>query len=349
MAHPGYPWSFPRDHWQHPDFRTEWWYFTGILEEASDSSKRFGYQFTLFRVGLSPDPPGLDSIWATRQLLMGHAAIGDFESGAHRFTDLLYREIPLLSGFGAYPDPRIAWSRAPAGTSGEWDLAWNGEAFDFKMKDDERGVGVDLSTHPLKKLVLEGPGGFSRKGSDEGAASLYYSFTRLATSGTLTLGGRTLQVKGESWMDREFGSSQLQGDQVGWDWLGLRLKDGRDVMLYVMRNRRGAAVFRKATLVTAAGDPRYLPDAAWSLRATATWKSPHTGILYPSVWALEIPGEGLKLEIHPLLQDQENIGRRSARLRYWEGAVRVQDPGGREVGEGYVELTGYGENNRPPI
>src|SRR5207249_1467051 len=193
-AAPGYPWSFPRDHWAHPAFRTEWWYFTGSLEDSKNPARRYGYQFTLFRVGLLPEAPPVDSRWTARQLLMGHAAVGDFQSGRHTFSDLLYREIPLLAGFGVYPDPLLDWSRAPAGTEGRWELQWNGEAFDFRMRDDERGIAFDLATHPLKPLVFQGPGGYSMKGEPDSAASLYYSLTRLKTSGVLTLEVRTLTV-----------------------------------------------------------------------------------------------------------------------------------------------------------
>jgi len=346
---PGYAWTFPNDHWAHPDFRTEWWYFTGILEDVANPSQRFGYQFTLFRIGLLPDPPDLNSRWAARQLFMGHAAVGDFASGKHHFSDLLYREIPLLAGFGAYPDSRIAWSLAPAGTEGLWELRWNGEAFDFQMRDDARGMALALSTRPQKPLALQGPGGVSRKGVEETAASFYYSFTRLATTGTLTVGGRALQVKGVSWMDKEFSTSQLQQDQVGWDWFALRLSDGRDLMLYILRRSGGEADFRRGTIVSPAGEARYLADGDWSIRSTGTWASPHTGCRYPSGWELGVPGEGLKLTIVPILQDQENVGQRSAQLHYWEGGVRLFQSPGQPVGEGYVELTGYGENNRPPL
>ena len=347
-AKPGYAWVFPRDHWAHPEFRTEWWYFTGILQDVAGPSQRFGYQFTLFRVGLLPEKPALNSRWATRQLLMGHAAVGDFGSGGHHFSDLLYREIPLLSGFGVYPEARIAWSRAPAGTSGLWELSWNGEGFDFHMRDEARGMAMALSTHPQKPLVFQGPGGVSSKGAAD-AASYYTSFTRLATTGTLTVGGRTLSVQGTSWMDQEFSTSQLRKDQVGWDWFSLRLADGRDLMFYVLRQRDGGAEFRRGTVVSAAGEARYLEAGDWSIRSTGVWSSPHTGCRYPSGWELEVPGEGLKLEIVPMLQDQENVCRRSANLHYWEGAVRILGEGGNPAGEGYVELTGYGENNRPPL
>jgi predicted secreted hydrolase len=346
---PGYAWVFPNDHWAHPEFRTEWWYFTGILEDVANPANRFGYQFTLFRIGLLPDPPELNSQWATRQLFMGHAAVGDFASGKHHFSDLLYRVIPLLAGFGTYPDSRIAWSLAPAGTEGLWELKWNGAAFDFQMRDDARRMALALSTRPQKPLVLQGPGGVSRKGDEEAAASFYYSLTRLATTGTLAVGGRNLKVRGTSWMDKEFSTSQLQQDQVGWDWFALRLSDGRDLMLYVLRRGGGGADFRRATVVSPAGEARYLASGDWSIRSTGTWVSSHTGCPYPSGWELEVPDEGLKLSIEPILQDQENVGRRSAQLHYWEGAVRLFQSPGQTVGEGYVELTGYGENNRPPL
>jgi predicted secreted hydrolase len=344
-AAPGNLWSFPRDHWAHPEFRNEWWYFTGNLQDEADATRRYGYQFTVFRVGLVPEAPPLDSRWSAAQLFMGHAAAGDFSTGRHRFSDVLYRDIPLLCGFGVFPDARLAWSLPPAGTSGAWELRWNGEGFDFRMRDEARRLAFDLSTHPLKPLVLQGPAGYSRKGEQADAASLYYSFTRLETRGTLTLDGRSVRVRGVSWMDREMSTTALGADQEGWDWLGLRLEDGRDLMLYRLRQKGGAGGFQRGTVVDAAGKARYLEPEDWSVRGVETWTSPHTGTVYPARWIVEIPREGLELEVVPLLADQENVARRSANLAYWEGAVRLLSRGAT-VGEGYVELTGYGKHNR---
>jgi len=349
QAGPGYPWSFPRDHWSHPEYRIEWWYLTGTLADSRSPARHFGYQLTFFRIGLLPEERGLDSLWSSGHLLMGHAALGDFSAGRHRFSDLLYRETPLLAGFGRFPDPRLVWSRAPAGTDAIWDLRWNGEGFDFRARDDERRMAFDLTTRPTKPLVFQGPEGASRKGAGDAAASLYYSFTRLRTSGSLTLDGHTTPVQGESWMDREFSTSRLKPDQVGWDWFALRLRDGRDLMLYRLRRKDGETEFRSATLVSPRGEATYLSEDQWSIRATASWKSQATGTVYPSGWQLELPSESLRLTIIPWMQDQENIGRRSADLRYWEGAVLLRGPDGSHVGEGYVELTGYGANNRPPV
>ena len=352
-ARPGFQWSFPEDHWAHPGYAREWWYFTGHLQDVNDPGRRFGYQFTVFRIGLVPPASGSAasgvSSWQSRQLFMGHAAIGDLSQGKHHFSDLLYREMPLLSGFGAPEEPLIAWSRGPAGTPEKWTLRWNGEGFDMEMHDRARGMALTLSTRPGRPLVFQGPGGLSRKGHADQAASLYYSFTRLETMGQLTLNGTTWDVQGTSWMDREFGSSQLAPGQVGWDWMGLQLEDGRDLMLYLLRRADGSVDFSSATLISGAGAALYLEPEQWSLQVLERRTSAATGTEYPSRWRLEIPGQRLAVEIMPVFADQENVAERSANLYYWEGAVQVLDDRKRQVGRGYVELTGYGEGNRPPI
>jgi predicted secreted hydrolase len=346
-ARPDYGWAFPRDHWARPGYRTEWWYLTGHLAAAGDPARRFGYQFTLFRVGVRREPPELASGWAAHNLVMGHAAVTDLEARRHVFSELLYRETALLGGFGRYPDPRLAWSRAPAGTDGEWTLRWNGQAFDVTMADRARGIAYTLATRPLKPLVFQGPNGYSRKGAASTAASQYYSFTRLGTEGTLTLDGRTVAVRGESWMDKEFGSSQLGENQVGWDWFSLQLTDGRELMLYLLRDRAGRTDFGHGTLVSRAGEPRYLGAGEFAVRATRRWTSRASGAEYPAGWIVEVAGAGLRLEVAPELDDQENRSELVRDLAYWEGAVTLRGPDGAPAGRGYVELTGYGTTRRP--
>jgi predicted secreted hydrolase len=279
---------------------------------------------------------------------MGHAAITDVATGRHIFSELLYREVPLLGEFRFHPDPLIAWARGPVGTAEKWTLRWNGVGFDFAMRDDEKGIAFDLSTHPTKPMVLQGPNGYSRK-ADSGVASLYYSFTRLATAGKLRMGDRAWTVRGESWMDKEFGSSQLGEDQVGWDWFSLQLRDGRDLMLYLLRRDDGGIDYRGATLVAPGGSARYLMPEEWQVSVTESWTSPETEATYPARWRVELPAENLRLDVVPVLSDQENRSRLPGGVYYWEGAVAVQDSAGELIGRGYVELTGYGEGNRPPV
>lgn len=345
-ARSDYSWSFPADHWARPGYRLEWWYFTGHLETVNHPQRRFSYQFTFFRIGLLPEPPESRSRWTAGNLILGHAAVGDLLNGGHRFSELLYREIPLLGGFPSFPDPLLAWSRAPAGTDGEWRLSWNGDRFTLSMRDDRQGFSFDLSTRPVKPLVLQGPGGYSRKGDDAG--SQYYSFTRLATEGELSVDGETFRVEGESWMDKEFGSNQLAENQVGWDWFSLQLEDGREVMFYHLRNQAGATDFARGTVVSETGEVRYLKPEEWTIQSTQTWKSPESGTRYPSRWRITLVRENLELEIVPQLATQENRSRILSDLYYWEGAVTILGSSGQRLGQGYVELTGYGTGNLLP-
>lgn len=349
IAVPDYAWSFPRDHWAHEGYRTEWWYFTGHLDSEGPEAGRFGYQFTLFRIGLLPARPPFRSGWAASGVAMGHAAVSDLERREHRFSETVRREVPLLASFGSYPDPEIARVQGPPGTSGEWTLRWNGDGFDLEARDDARRLRLSLSTRPERPAVLQGPNGLSRKGNAPGAASQYYSVTRLATRGTVVLDGREFRVAGESWMDREFGSSQLSEEQVGWDWFALRLDDGRDLMLYALRDRRGEAGVRNGSLVRPGGGVRLLEAADWSVRPLSTWTSGVTGATYPARWRIEIPSEGLALVVVPDFPEQENVARTPRAPFYWEGSVSVLDGAGGRAGRGYVELTGYGERNRPPV
>lgn len=357
-AAPDYAWSFPRDHHAHEDYAVEWWYLTGHLQ--SKDGLEFGYQFTMFRIGLDSDarseeasgaPAGARSdpvsSWRARDLVMGHASITDITNGAHVFSDVIYRASPLLGGFPKPGLERLAWCRGPAGTAADWTIEWNGDGFDFSMEDTRRGIAMDLTTHTEKPQIFHGPGGYSQKNASATSASLYYSFTRLQTAGTITCGGETLSVSGQSWMDKEFSSDQLDPDQVGWDWFSLQLDDGRELMLYVLRDANGNANFARGTFVETDGRTLALDPTGWKIEETARWTSEHTGASYPHRWKLSLPEVGLRVEVKPEWPAQENVSTTLRDLYYWEGAVRVLDARGTRIGQGYVELTGYGSARLP--
>ena len=350
-ASPGHRWSFPADHFAHAGYRNEWWYFTGVLEVEGEPGRRLGYQLTFFRVGILPEAPAFasSSAWAAADAVMAHLAVTDVASGEHLFAEVLWRAAGPLGGFGRPPEGPIAWARAPAGDEGRWSVGLEDGAFVLSARDRRQGLGISLRAVPSRPVALQGPDGLSRKSRQEGYASLYASVTRLATEGTVTLGGRPLRVRGTSWMDHEFGSSQLAPDQVGWDWLALRLVDGRDLMVYALRRADGATSFAYATLVGRDGAVRVLAEDAWSVRARGTWRSAASGATYPSGWDVSVPGEGVTLVVEPEVREAENRSRLVEGLSYWEGPVRALDAQGRPAGEGYVELTGYGERSRPPI
>jgi predicted secreted hydrolase len=318
------PLSFPEDHGPHPDFRTEWWYYTGNLQTAT--GRHFGFQLTFFRVALAPADEARTSAWATRQLYVAHFAVTDTSGG--RFHAVSRASRAALDLAGAQVSPFRVWVEG-------WSAQSEGTATRLRASDGD--VSIDLALAMAKPVVLQGDRGLSQKGPEPGNASLYYSLTRMPTRGVVRVGAETLPVSGEAWMDREWSTSALGAGVVGWDWFALQLGDGRELMAYLLRRRDGTIDPHSAgTLVAADGTARRLDAADLRVDVLAHWTSPASGVRYPSRWMLSVPSVDLSLRIEPRLANQElSVG-----TRYWEGAVSVTGSG---AGHGYVELVGYGE------
>ncbi len=323
---------FPDDHGPHPEFRHEWWYFTGNLRAPGD--RRFGYQLTFFRFALSPAPPDRESRWATNQAYMAHFAVTDVEGRRFRHFERTGRGALGLAG--ATGRPFRVWLDGWSAQGGK------ASTLPIRLRAREGNVSVDLLLEPARPVVLQGDRGLSRKGASPGNASYYYSMTRLSTRGTLRLEEETFSVEGNSWLDREWGTGSLEKGQAGWDWFALQLSDGRDLMFYRLRREDGGTdPFSAGSLVLPDGSSRLLSPGDVRIETLESWKSPISGARYPSRWRLLVPSERLELEVVPRVADQEL----RTTVRYWEGAVGVRgtSPGGQVTGDGYVELTGYGE------
>lgn len=328
------PWvfSFPRDHAAHLRFASEWWYYTGHL--TADDGRKFGYELTFFRLGLRPgDPapgPG-QSKWRGNEVFPVHFAVTDIDGKRFVHDERFVREALGMGRASARElDVRV----------GTW---WLRGTAPFRMHASSSVVGtIDLAQVAEKAPAVNGLDGVSLKAACSTCASHYYSMTRLRTSGTLVYGGRRMAVSGLSWMDHEFGSGQLQADQSGWDWFSIQLDDRREIMEYRLRRKDGRVVPESSgSLVDQRGDVRYLPLSAVSVEALGTWKSPHTGGVYPSGWHLRVPAGHIDVMLVPAVRDQE-LENSVGGVSYWEGAVEVNDAAsGRHVGVGYVELTGY--------
>jgi len=312
---------FPADHGPHPEFRTEWWYYTGNL--STREGRRFGFQLTFFRSAFAPSMPERSSKWATRQAYLAHFTVTDVEGRQFRSFE--------------------RWSRGAlglAGSQGEpfrvWLDDWSAQGDPaMRLRASEEGIALDLTLEPGKPPVLQGERGLSQKSAEPGNASYYYSLTHMPASGTIRLGDNRFPVSGLAWMDREWSTSSLGRDQVGWDWFALQLEDGQDLMLYQLRRKDGSAdSTSNGTLVGPGGESRHLRLADFELEMLERWKSPRSGAVYPAKWRLRIPSADLDLTIEPLLADQEL----DVSFRYWEGAVRIA---GSSRGRGYVEMTGY--------
>lgn len=326
---PGRRLVFPADHGAHPDFRTEWWYATGWLRLPDGSS--LGFQTTFFRVRTGVGE-GSASAFAPRQLILAHAALAD-----PRFGRLRHDERSARVGFG-----RAGFEVGRGGVwVGDWRFAQAGDTYRAEVRAADFAYALDLVSDgpPL----LNGAAGFSAKAADPRHASYYYSRPQLKVSGMVTLEGRSQAVVGRAWLDHEWSSEVMPEGAQGWDWIGVNLDDGGALMAFRMRDGTGRALWSAATLRPAAGAVQTFPPEAVVFEPLRDWRSPRTGIRYPVEWRVRVGARVFALQ--PLFDDQELDSRRSTGAVYWEGAVRALEAG-REVGRGYLEMTGYGERIR---
>ena len=324
---------FPADHASHPEYQTEWWYFTGNL--TAENGRHFGFELTFFRYALAPPTRGeaSASAWRSNQAWLAHFAITDIAAG--RFHTAERRSRQALELAGAKADPLRVWVE-------DWWLASSGGPATFPLRLNARDgqIGLALELSSVQSPVAHGERGLSRKGAATGNASYYYSVPRLETRGTLDIDGERFFVEGLTWMDREWSTSSLEPGIVGWDWFALHLSDGGSLMFYRLRTAEGeSSPFSGGTWVHADGNRVTLNAGDVSLTAREYWHSNATGSRYPISWRFLVRNASLDLELRPYLRGQEL----DLSVRYWEGAIRGegQGPDGRLATEGYLELTGY--------
>ena len=292
---------------------------------------------TFFRVGIDAAPAN-PSRWAIRDLFMTHLAVSDLRGRRYRYAEKLTRGGPGLAG--AATDQYHVWNE-------DWTAALDDRGRHVLRALDPQ-AGIDLVLDPGKPPAINGVGGISQKGAQAGNASHYYSLTRMPTRGTVTVDGERVEVTGHSWMDHEFGTSFLEPEQRGWDWLSIQLSDGRDLMLYQLRRsdgtRGGSRDPRSSgTVVAADGRTTHLANTDFTLTpGRRTFRSAN-GAVYPVEWTLAIPSQQIALQVTTPLDNQELDLGRSTGVAYWEGAIDVTGrSGGQPVsGRGYLEMTGY--------
>ena len=293
---PGRKLVFPRDHGAHPDYRIEWWYITGWLDGPR------GFQITFFRA--RPDEASDNpSQFNPRQILFAHAALSDPKRGR-----LLHDQRAARAGFSlahAELDRTGVWID-------DWRLELEGNRYQAHIA--ARDFELDFTLFATQ-LVLQGEGGFSRKGHRPNEASYYYSRPQLHVVGKLN--GK--EVEGTAWLDHEWSSAYLAPEASGWDWCGINFLDGGSLTAFQMRDAKGGV--------------HYAPPGV-SFKPLRRWKSPRTGVEYP----VEMQVNDLVLK--PLMDDQELDARASSATIYWEGAVTALR-GNAAIGHGYLELTGY--------
>ncbi len=330
-ALPGYKFEFPRDHGAHRDFRTEWWYFTGNVDD--EEGRPLAYELTIFRNRLQPLDPNKSSPLIADEVFLGHFAVSDIAAKEHASWERLGRP-----GFGQAEaaDDRMFVRME------DWVIEQNGDAITVRAQGGD--AALDLTLTPAKPFVIHGKDGAHQKTDVAGQASHYISFTRLDTTGTVRWKGRDRVVRGLSWMDHEFSSDALGEDEAGWDWFALQLDSGDDLMVYRMRRKDGTYnTSCTGALVRKDGSHRVLLADEFEIVTTGKWTSKASGAEYPMGWRIRIPGEDSELVVEPAFEEQEMLTTRTTGTIYWEGAVNITGTFGGETtrGRGFVELVGY--------
>jgi len=330
-ALPGYWYEFPRDYFDHTDFQTEWWYYTGNVQTAD--GHRFGFELTFFRHGVDRGP-GKGDAWDVRDLYLAHLALSDLDGRAFYQSERVNRAGPGLAG--ASDAQQRIWN-------GNWRIDWQGDEQKLSAVSDK--FEIDFTLRPEKPPVVHGENGVSQKAAGPGRASHYISLTRIGTTGRIRLAGKPYDVTGLTWMDHEFFTHQLEADQVGWDWLSLQLDDRTELMLFRIRRKDGSAdPYSAGTYVDAKGVQTHLRAGDFSLQPSGdSWKSAETLTIYPIRWKISIPKFGVELEAQTSLASQEINGKSKLSPSYWEGAIRISGHKGSAAlgGVGYLEMTGY--------
>jgi predicted secreted hydrolase len=328
---PGYRIELPRDAGSHPQFRTEWWYVTGWIEDETGAERGFQITFFRSRPGRADENP---SRFAAKQLLFAHAALSDPARG-----HLLTAEKSARAGFGL--------AEASEGSLNvlmdDWFLRRDSDRH-MSAKVVSQDFGLELELAESQSPLLQGEEGFSQKGPKPLSASYYYSLPQLQVAGRVNVGDDVHAVKGTAWMDHEWSSEILDAEAQGWDWVGINLSNGGALMVFKMRNQAGGQHWAAATLRTPDGHRRLYRPAEIEWQSLRTWRSSRTQIEYPVERRVRV-GDRL-LTLRPLMDDQEHDARASTGTLYWEGAVHVLDEAGRELGRGYLEMTGYGQRVR---
>jgi predicted secreted hydrolase len=330
-ALPDYRYEFPRDHFSHPDFQTEWWYYTGNLK--SSDGHRFGFELTFFRQAVNRDP-SKTAAWEVKDLYLAHLALSDLDGGKFYHTERTNRSGPGIAG--------VSESRARI-WNGNWQIQCQGS--DQKLQAIDERLELHLNLHSEKPPVIHGENGVSQKAEGPGRASHYISLTRLTTSGSITLRGRNYPVTGTSWMDHEFFTHQLDSNQTGWDWLSLQLADSTELMLFQIRRKDGSVdPYSAGTYIDAQGKSTHLRAGDFTLQPLEErWTSPITHAAYPVHWKIAVPKLAIELDASTPLASQELTGNSKLGPNYWEGAIVLSGRRSSQTlnGVGYLEMTGY--------
>ena len=304
--------SFPDDEGLHVSKLIEWWYYTGHFQ--SDENRNFGFELCFFRF--------------TPFIYFAHAAITDIDGGKIHYIRRIF------------PATSVSVKR------GELDLTYGGwgskaiGSFTYDIWAETPEFSFQFLLRSLKPPMLIGDSGIIEMGVDR--PSYYYSLTRNAASGTITLNGEDYQVSGTGWMDHQWGNF-FMSCIWGWDWFSLQLENNMELNIFSFKDSQGEQTNPFVEILHPDNTNELLRQV--ELTPLSWWRSPTTNIKYPSGFHIFLPDKNYHFDVIPKLKEQEIPANRFSPdfIDYWEGACSVSGKlDGVEVeGKAYNELCGY--------
>lgn len=215
------------------------------------------------------------------------------------------------------------------------NISWTGDTKEQKLRAKVSEGTIDVTFRPQGNVLYNmGTGSFPMFG-DAKYPNYEYAFPTMDTSGTLTLNGRTEKVRGESWLDHQWGPLPgIAAGNASWSWMNLNLSNGDKVSLWQTKESKENT---SATVLKPDGT-QTVAEATLTPDSSTLWTSPTTGMKYPTRWKVTIPGEHAKLNVQLYAEDQELT---IPGPRYEGGAAVTGTYDYRPVtGTTYIELTG---------
>lgn len=286
------------DHWGLHKGCKEWWYATGYFKDTDGNM--YSWQFTILNIRLG--------IVSTRMVM---AALTDFQTGQHR-----YRQKAQFHSRGLTVEKkRVAF----------YDIA------SVEKRADGMYIKVNHKDFQLDLKLDYGKGAFWH--CDDGKlqmgipgnkqTTLYYSYTNMPTTGTMTLDGKEVEVIGKSWFDKQGGTLGAK-KEICWEWFSLRFYDDEEMMLFTFP----ITDYQDGTYITKDATRERLQD--YTIKPTKFIEK--NGMKWSSGWDLEVPGKkDERYTITPLIEGNMNFA-------YFEELCSIKNPAGDEVGLCFVEL-----------
>jgi predicted secreted hydrolase len=215
------------------------------------------------------------------------------------------------------------------------NITWTGDAKEMKLRAKVPEGTIDVTLRPRGSALYNMGTGYFPMFGDAKYTNYEYALPTMDTSGTMTLNGRTENVRGQSWLDRQWGPLPGFGSgSASWAWMNLNLSNGKKVSLWKMtRDKQNTW----ATVLNPDGT-HVIAEAALTPDNSTLWTSPTTGRTYPTRRKVTIPGEHADLDVAVYANDQELVKTGS---RYEGSAAVTGTYDHRKVtGATYIEVTG---------